>query len=119
MRFRGGGIGHKAIWDALKTISKEQYELCDDSDNEDIDMDSGHVPNDDSDDDQQDKGSNDSTGENSDEDNSDGMNSDGNTSRTNNGLEGLDENFDASVLGAEDGEEGWEDMLDQEGYAPL
>lgn len=105
MRFRGGGIGHKAMWDALKKISKEQYELPDE-------LEGDHMPeygivSDDENSDKEVDDSDDDTVEDEDEA------SDG---------EGPDDDragLDTSALGPEDGEENWEDILDEEGYAPL
>lgn len=108
MRFRGGGIGHKAMWDALAKISKEFHGLFEE-DGEDpmtggsgLDQDHGDNAGD-SDDDGDDEGE-DSQAENSDDETDD---------------EDGDEDVDGADLGPEDGEEAWEDVLDAEGYAPL
>lgn len=114
MRYRGGGIGHKAMWDALTKISKEFHKLFEEDPNEENDPTAGGngstdeyedlIHNHSDDEDHEDDRDPDSHEEDSDSDE---------------GEDGGENEADTADLGPEDGEETWEDVLDTEGYAPL
>lgn len=101
MRFRGGGIGHKAMWDALAKISKEFHNLFDDGDDEPIASGGNiNINEDEEDDDEGEDSQEEDDGDETDEDKA-------------------EDEVDGDELGPEDGEETWEDVQDAEGYAPL
>jgi hypothetical protein len=104
LRFCGGGIGHKAMWDALAKISKEFHNLFDENPDE---ADNSMAGNDNNSDDK--SLSDDDEGEDSQ------VEDDENTDSEHNG----EDKMDGADLGLEDSEETWEDVLDVEGYAPL
>lgn len=109
MRYRGGGIGHKATWDWNDTLQYEGHgaEEVEEADEGDSDIDVGEDDSEEGDiwDDEDD-------GNNENGNNDDGNGEDGN------GEDGNDEGDEDRVL-ADEGEELDDDILAEEGYGAL